>query len=205
MNEILQPRVVALLPEDTLPDPDTISYYVLEKDRKLYLDADIDDSLITIQRMIMRWNMEDKGVPSEQRKPIYLYIMSYGGDLDYMQMLLSTIEASSTPVYTVNLGAAHSAAALIFMAGQKRFMSKYAKMVIHEGSAQIGGDAQKVQDQANSYKKVLAWMKEYILTRTKIPRKELMKRRTNDWELDAQYCLQNGVCDRIIETLDEVI
>ena len=205
MNEILQPRVVALLPEDTLPDPDTISYYVLEKDRKLYLDADIDDSLITIQRMIMRWNMEDKGVPSDQRKPIYLYIMSYGGDLDYMQMLLSTIEASSTPVYTVNLGAAHSSAALIFMAGQKRFMSKYAKMVIHEGSAQIGGDAQKVQDQANSYKKVLAWMKEYILTRTKIPRKELMKRRTNDWELDAQYCLQNGVCDRIIETLDEVI
>lgn len=205
MNEILQPRVVALLPDETLPDPDTISYYVLEKQRKLYLDGDIDENLMSIQRMIMRWNIEDKGEPQEKRQPIWLYIMSYGGDLDYMQMLLSTIESSITPVYTVNLGAAHSAAALIFLSGKKRFMTSYAKMVIHEGSAQIGGDAQKVQDQANSYKKVLAWMKEYILTRTKIPKKELMKRRTNDWELDAQYCLQNGVCDRIIETLDEVI
>ena len=205
MNEILQPRVVALLPDETLPDPDTVSYYMLEKDRKLYMDSDVDENLMSIHRMILRWNMEDRGIPSDQRKTIYLYIMSYGGDLDFMQMLLSTIEASVTPVYTVNLGAAHSAAALIFLAGKKRYMMNYAKMVIHEGSAQIGGDAQKVQDQALSYKKILAWMKEYILTKTSIPRKELMKRRTNDWELDAEYCLKNGVCDRIIETLDEVI
>lgn len=191
--------------DNVLPIPDEINYYVLEKERKLYIDEDISNDLMAVHRLIMRWNIQDKGLEAEQRKPIWLYIMSYGGDVDIMSMLLSTIEASVTPVYTVNIGAAYSAAGLIFMAGKKRFMSKYAKVIIHEGSAQMSGDAIKVQDQADSYKKTLKWMKEYILAHTSIPKTTLMKRRANDWELDAEYCLENGVCDVIYTTLDEII
>lgn len=188
-----------------LPDPDELSYYILEKERKIYLDFDIDDNVLTIQRMIMRWNMEDKGKKEEDRKPIWIYIMSYGGHLDYMWSLIDAIEASATPVYTVNIGVCCSAAALLFIAGKRRYMTKNGKVVIHEGSASVAGDAVKVLDASDSYKKELKKMKDYIADNTKIPRATINKKKNNDWELDADYCLENGVCTCIVSNLEEVI
>ena len=73
---------------------------------------------MALERLILRWNMEDKDIPPEDRKPIWVYIQSPGGNLLYMSALLDAIELSVTPVYTVNMGYAASAAALIFMAGK---------------------------------------------------------------------------------------
>ena len=192
---------------DCLPDPDRVSYYKLENERKIYLDDDVDESIMELQRMIMRWNMDDvkNGKTEETAQPIWLYIMSYGGDLDFMWALIDTIEASIAPVYTVNLGVAGSASSLIFVAGKKRFMTKNAKVVIHEGSAQLAGDAIKVQDAADSYKVELKRMKDFILSHTSIPKTQLMKKRANDWTLDSDYCLANGVCDTVISSMREVI
>ena len=193
------------MPQTVMPAPDEISYYKLEKERKVYLDDVIDGQLMSLHRMILRWNMEDAGKKSEERKPIWIYIMSPGGDIDVMWALLDAIGASVTPVHTVNVGTAASAASLIFMAGHKRFMMPNAKVMIHEGSAQVGGDAVKVIDFSENYKKELKRMKNFILARTEIPAAQLNKKRSNDWEIDAQFCLENKVCDKIIETLEEVI
>lgn len=200
-------ELVSQLQADVVPDPETVSYYVLEKERKIYLDMDVGDSVMGIQRMIMRWNMEDKrnGKTKETAEPIWLYIMSYGGDLDYMWVLIDAIKTSIAPVYTVNLGVAASAAALIFVCGDKRFMTEHATVVIHEGSAQLAGDAIKVQDAADTYKLQLKQMKEFILEHTEIPKTQLMKKRSNDWTLNAEYCLKNKVCDRIITDMSEIL
>ena len=188
-----------------VPDSDDVSRLDLEGQRKIWLDDDIGYNVIEIQRLIMRWNIADKGVAPELRKPIWLYIMSYGGDLDYMWSLIDTIEMSKTPVYTVNVGVAASAASLIFLAGHKRFMLPKSNLIIHEGSAQLAGDAIKVMDQSESYKQQLKQMKDYILERTEIPRNQLMRKRSNDWFVDAKYCLENKACDAIVTTLDEII
>lgn len=188
-----------------VPDSDDVSRLDLEGQRKVWLDDDIGYNVIEIQRLIMRWNIADKGVAPELRKPIWLYIMSYGGDLDYMWSLIDTIEMSRTPVYTVNVGVAASAASLIFLAGHKRFMLPKSNLIIHEGSAQLAGDAIKVMDQSESYKQQLKQMKDYILEHTEIPRNQLMRKRSNDWFVDAKYCLENKACDAIVTTLDEII
>lgn len=188
-----------------VPDSDDVSRLDLEGQRKVWLDDDIGYNVIEIQRLIMRWNIADKDVAPEMRKPIWLYIMSYGGDLDYMWSLIDTIEMSRTPVYTVNVGVAASAASLIFLAGHKRFMLPKSNLIIHEGSAQLAGDAIKVMDQSESYKQQLKQMKDYILERTEIPRNQLMRKRSNDWFVDAKYCLENKACDAIVTTLDEII
>lgn len=188
-----------------VPDSDDVSRLDLEGQRKVWLDDDIGYNVIEIQRLIMRWNITDKGVAPELRKPIWLYIMSYGGDLDYMWSLIDTIEMSRTPVYTVNVGVAASAASLIFLAGHKRFMLPKSNLIIHEGSAQLAGDAIKVMDQSESYKQQLKQMKDYILEHTEIPRNQLMRKRSNDWFVDAKYCLENKACDAIVTTLDEII
>ena len=177
----------------------------MEKERKYFFDVDVGFDILAFIRLVLRWNMEDKDLPADQRKPIWLYIMSYGGDIDYMWMALDTIKTSVTPIYTVNLGVAASAAALIFIAGHKRFMMPTAKLTIHEGSAQLAGDAIKVMDQSESYKKQLKQMKEFILDNSEIPRQQLMKKRSNDWELDAAYCIEHKACDKIITSVDDII
>lgn len=204
--EIIQfPEAVTDVNNMVLPDPDQISYYVLEKKRIIYLDCDIDYDTMSVQRMILRWNMEDKDVTQGERQPIKMFIHSTGGMMYYMWPLIDTIEASVTPVYTINLYMAASAAALIYLAGHRRFMMKNAKMIIHEGQNEISGDAVKVLDASESYKKQLKKMKEFIADHTKISKSLIMKKRNNDWELDAEYCMKNGACDHIISTLQEVL
>ena len=194
-----------MIPDQNSPDPDCVSYYVLEKERMFYLDFDIDESLTALHRMILRWNLEDTGKPVEERKPIKLFVMSYGGSIDYCYSLIDWIKASNTPVWTIDIGVAASAGGLIFISGHKRFMTKTARVLIHEGSAEMAGDAQKIMDATDSYKKALKKMKEFIAENTGITMKELMKKRSNDWELDATYCLEHNVCDAVIDSIEDII
>lgn len=204
MSEFL-PVAFESVPDTKLPIPDEISYYVLEKERKLFMDFDVDEPCMTVERMILRWNMEDKGKPVEERKPIWIYVHSGGGYAFYMWALIDMILMSRTPVYTVNIGMCASAAALIYMAGHKRFMFPRAHVLIHQGWTKIEGEAQKVSDQAASYREELKQMKEYIISRTKIPPATLTKKKNNDWELDTQQCLEFGICDQVIGSLEEVL
>lgn len=160
---------------------------------------------MAIVRMILRWNMEDAGTPPESRKPIWLYIESIGGNAIYMWTLIDAIFASVTPVYTANMGLAASAAGLIFMAGSKRFMMPRAKVMIHEGSASFEGDAGKVLDFSDAYKKDLKATRDFILDHTAIPKAQLTKKRSNDWELDSALCLQYHVCDQIVQSLEDIL
>lgn len=206
MSELFTAQpVVVELPDNNLPNPDNVSYYVLEKERKIYLECEIGPDIMSLHRMIMRWNMEDAGKAVEERTPIRIYIMSYGGDIDYMWAFVDMVNASKTPIYTINVGVAASAASLIFISGHKRYMLPNSKVIIHEGSAQMAGDAIKVMDATESYRKDLKRMKEYILSKTNIPQAALNRRKNNDWTLDSAYCLENGVCDVVASDIDEIL
>lgn len=204
MSELLFPALEEV-PDNRLPLPDEISYYKLEKERMYFMDYDVDEPCMELERMIIRWNMEDRDKPVEERKPIRIFVHSGGGYAYYTWSLIDTILMSVTPVYTINVGCCMSAAGLIFMAGHKRFMFPRAKVLIHQGQNRIEGDAQKVIDQTAAYKKELKEMQDYILSRTAIPSAQLSKKRNNDWELDSAYCLENKVCDQIVQNLNDVI
>ena len=73
----------------------------------------------------MEYNRKDRDIPVEKRKPINIYIMSFGGELYPAYALISTILASKTPVNTINMGVAMSAGLLILLAGHKRYAMKY--------------------------------------------------------------------------------
>jgi len=193
------------LPDTTLPEPDMVNQWKLIQDRKFYLDYEIDGTIMGLQRAIFLINQADKDIAPEERKPIWIYIMSGGGFIDYTYALIDLIKLSKTPVYTVNLGMAGSGAGLIFMSGHKRFSLPTAKVVIHEGSTEMKGDATKVLDAADSYKEDIKYMKNFILSNTQIPKALINKKHANDWTLNTEECLKYSVCDRIIESLDEVM
>ena len=186
-------------------DLDLVSRKVLEDDRKVYLDNEINNKVLSIQRLLLRWNKEDIGIPREERKPIRIYIMSYGGELDYMWSLVDSIALSETPVYTINMGIAASAASLIFIAGHQRYMLPNSELIIHEGSAQMSGDAVKIFDNVDNYKELVRKMKLYILERSTVPAALMNKKRNNDWHVNAETCYKYKMCDRIIESMEEII
>lgn len=177
----------------------------MERDRRLWIDYAVDDACLYFARQIVHWNAEDKGKPVEDRKPIWIYLHNYGGEVDMMWLLIDAIESSRTPVYTVNFGTCCSAASLLFLSGHKRYMMKRATIMFHEGAAQIAGDAVKVIDASKSYEATVKKMKDYILERTRIPKAQLTSKRYNDWKIDSAYSLENGVCDIVIQSIDEIL
>lgn len=193
------------LPDNTLPDPTMLNYYAFAKERKLFLEEDVGFPIMEMIKMIMRWNQEDKDIPVDQRKPITIYIMSDGGYMSYMWAMLDAMLTSKTPIITVNLGIAASAASLIFLAGSKRYMMPTATVIIHQGSAEVGGDAGKVMDYVKNYDKEVAKMEKYILARTQIPKRVMSNKRKDDWYIDAAACMEYGVCHKVVETLDEIM
>ena len=188
-----------------LPDPETYMFWKNAEERRIFIDVSVDEDILEYERMILRWNIDDKGLPIEERKPIWIYLFNYGGHADLMWSMVDVIALSKTPIYTVNMGQCDSAAAIIFISGHKRFMLPTAVVMIHEGAGSFEGEATKVMDQMESYKITLERMKKYILTRTNIPSRTLNKKRSNDWEIDANYCLEHHVCDVIVESLDNII
>ena len=116
------------IPSRVLPDPDTLDYYLFARQRKFFLTTNLEYGAYDLSRDIIYLNTQDVGKAPDEHQPIIIYIMSDGGSLDEMWMLTDIMLASETPIITVNLGQAASAAALVFLSAPKRLMLPSAKV-----------------------------------------------------------------------------
>lgn len=206
MNE--QEMTIALpreLENLKLPDPMLLNYYKNLNDRVIWLDMGIDESIIEISRIILRYNADDKDVPVEKRKPIKLMIYSYGGDANVCFHLIDIILMSKTPVYTYNMGVAMSAGFLILLAGHKRYCLKNSTALAHSGSGGAAGSFEQAEAQMQDYKKSVEKMREYILARTKIDIKTFNKNKSKEWYMYPEDQIKYGVCDEIVEDIDALL
>jgi ATP-dependent Clp protease protease subunit len=188
-----------------LPDPSLVIYYKNIEDRKIWIDMDIDAILIDFEKYILQWNAEDAGKPVEERKPIRLFIYSYGGDLDATNSFIDVIKMSKTPIHTINMGQALSAGALIFLSGHKRFVMPKSQILIHQGSiGGISGTTNQVLEMTDNLKKVETKLKEYIIEHSKIDEKLYKKKQKTEWYLSAEEALELGVADAIVSNIEEL-
>lgn len=195
-----------------LPDPILLHQYEDEEARRIYLEGAIgteddptNDNSIGIIKKILRYNREDKGIPTDERRPIMLYVDSSGGDVTGTLVLCHTIMMSKTPVYTINMCASYSAAGIILACGHKRYALKGSSVLIHSGSTYLGG----TREQADSAKKFVdksdKKFNEILFKKTKIDQKTYRSKAPKDWFLDDEECLKYGVIDKIVEDLDEIL
>ena len=169
------------------------------KQRKLFLKCDIDQcSVSDIVKHIMQYNKEDQNIPVEERKPILLYVVSNGGVVDAGFELIDVIECSKTPVYTINTGYQYSMGLLIGLAGHKRFATKNAKYLMHDGSNFVWNSGAKAQDQMEFNRKVEERIKQYILSHTKLPEEEYDSKLRVEWYFFADEAKEKGFTDYII-------
>lgn len=179
------------------------------KQRKLFLNDGISQETVAeIVKHILQFNCEDRDVAVENRKPILLYVVSNGGEVDAGYELIDVIQNSKTPVYTINLGYQYSMGFLIGLAGHKRYATKNAKFLHHDGSNYVYDSGAKVQDRIRFDARVEERTKEYVLSRSNLTPEEYDAKFRVEWYMFADEAKERGFCDYIIGEdcdLDEVI
>ena len=192
---------------DALPSGLSFEYYHGLKNRELWLDTDVEleEGVLAISRQIIRWNREDKDLPVSKRRPIVLYCFSYGGDLDVCNSIIDLIKTSKTPVFGVNVGRCMSAAAYIFICCHKRFAFPHSYFLFHQGSGVVGGTASEMKSQMDNYQRQVNELTTLMSENTKYSAEEIKKSITTEWYVNSNEAIANGVCDKVVTSLDELI
>lgn len=204
MDELM--NILAEVPESIanlqLPDPELRDYYRDEQNRVFWVDGAIDDNLLDLVKMIMRCNKEDKDVPAEDRNPIRVLIDSPGGDVQSLWTTIKAIEISKTPIWTINLCSAYSAAADLMASGHRRFALPGTNFMVHNGSCNYGGQVDQVESMKKYFDKLGKKITDNFLARTKVDPKIFKKKAVSDWFFDENEALEMGVIDEVISSFD---
>ena len=188
-------------------------------DRRIYLNGvieslDLESKCIyattsmvgMIVEQILDFNREDADIPPEEREPILLYINSPGGELVEGFALVSAIELSKTPVYTINVGEWCSMAFLIGIAGHKRFSLPYMTFLMHEGSRYAGGSTNKVQDKVDFEKRFeTEVVKKHVLKHSHMKSVDYDALARVELYMLPEDALERGFIDEIVTDIDDIL
>lgn len=186
-----------------LPDPSLLNYYK-DIDRRLYwLVGAVDASLYELVQHIINCNYEDKDIPVEQRRPIRIIIASPGGSLEVEQTLVAIMEASATPVWCIAIGMCASAASMIYLAGHKRFATRNAYWMLHQGGCDnLEGSYQQIMSFMAKYQMDIEEMAEFYKSHTNFPTDLIEKNLSEgDWYISIDEAVENGICHEVISDL----
>jgi len=172
--------------------------------RLFYLSDDVDNESMgkicfNLLNLLQEDDEKDKKEKKYTRDPIKMYINSRGGTLWDMWSLIDIMLDSRTPIYTYCTGCAMSAGFKIFLAGSKRFVSKNATLLYHQGSNTLWGKYMDVVQQKEEFDRAQKSIEEFVISRTKITQSKLDKIRTEkiDWYIHSDEVEKLGIAEVI--------
>ena len=175
-------------------------FYLREyQDRKHFI-TDVIDAMTTedLCKAIMQYNKDDAGIDPDKRKPIMIYLDTPGGDVSAGLRVIDIIQASKTPVYIVNLGICYSMGFMIYIAGHKRFASRNATFLMHDGSVSASGSASKTRDLMEFNNRVDERLRDMVLALTSISAELYDNKSRTEWYMFANEAKELGVVDSIL-------
>lgn len=143
----------------------------------------------------------------DPRADIRLLINSPGGSVPGMLAIRDTIRAISNDVVTVNLGMAYSAGQFLLSAGTrgKRYITRHAKVLLHQGSAGFGGTAMDIAIQADDLRRTRDTVLALIAEDTGQPVERVEEDSRRDRWFSAPEALAYGFVDHIVESADDLM
>lgn len=173
------------------------------KERKIILNNEIDSSVVEIVvAQIRKFNLEDEkdNIQIEDKKPIELYINSYGGSVYDGFACVNAIVTSKTPVHTICDGYAMSMGLAIFLAGSKRFAMPFSNFMYHEISTAAWGKNNEIERVTQENRRLQKMYDSLVTKNTKLEQKKLdgIKKKNLDWFFDSYEALENGVVHEIL-------
>ena len=176
--------------------PDPFSERFL-KTRQIILTGEINKDLADeIARQILILDSED------DKKPIYMYIDSPGGDVDAGFAIYDIIRFVKAPVYLIGMGLIASAATLILLSvpKEKRVGLQSSRYLIHQPLGGMRGVATDIEIYAKDMEKIRAKINKIIAEGTGTPLEQVTKDTDRDYWLDADEAVKYGLISSIITT-----
>lgn len=174
----------------------------LAERRILMLGTDVDDDVAAdlVARLLLL-SVED---PTSD---ICMLINSPGGSVLAGLAIYDTMQLIPNDVATVAVGFAASMGQVLLCAGTpgKRFVHPNAQVVMHEGSAGLGGAAADVAIQAQNLTATLDRMRAIIARHTGRAIDEVIADVGRDRWFDAKGAVDYGFADAVVTSMDEVL
>ena len=171
-------------------------------DNKIYFYSEVnEESSLILESKLLNLNnniLHIKKKYNYDNGPIKLHIQSMGGSLFHTLYLLDLIKNLKTPVYTYVDGFAASAATLLVVAGNKKFMTKNSLMLIHQLSGGLSGKYSEMKDESENIDTLMNIIIEFYLQNTKFNKNTLDSLLKRDIWLSSEKCKYYGLVDEII-------
>ncbi len=170
--------------------------------RILLLGEDVNDE--SANRLVSQLLMLSTDDPDSD---ICLFINSPGGSVMAGLAVYDTMQLIPNDVATVAVGFAASMGQVLLCAGAtgKRFVLPNAQIVMHEGSAGVGGSASDVEIQAANLIATLDRLRCIIATHTGHSLAEVIDDVGRDRWFDAEQALEYGFVDHVVSSIDEIV
>lgn len=138
---------------------------------------------------------------------IHLLINSPGGSVPGMLAIRDCMRTIPNDVATINVGMAYSAGQFLLSAGTrgKRWCMPHAKVLLHQGSAGIGGSAMDIAIQADDLRHTRDTVLGLIAADTGQPVERIERDSQRDRWFTAEEALAYGFVDAVVEGLDDVL
>jgi ATP-dependent Clp protease protease subunit len=203
LNATPQKETVVTLPSGVTPtklevttnqlvQPKRVVKHTASKDRVLYLVDQVQFN--SVQPLVNRI----KELNAKSKDPIYLLIDSPGGSVIDGASLISEMEASAAPVYTVCTRLCASMAAMIHSYGTKRLALDRAILMYHPASGGASGQVRNMLSQITAVNSLIEKMVANVTGRSKITPEEFQRLVAYEIWIDAEDATIKGHNDEIV-------
>lgn len=170
-------------------------YSRLLKERIIFLGVAIDDAVANlVMAQLLHLEAEDP------EKDIQLYINSPGGTVTSALAMYDTMQFIKSPVSTICIGQAASAAAVLLLAGEKgkRFSLPNSRVLLHQPSGGVTGTTMDVEIHTKEMVRIRSLLNEIISKHTGQDIKKVEKDTERDFILTAEDAKKYGIIDQVI-------
>ncbi|MDX2271108.1 MAG: ATP-dependent Clp protease proteolytic subunit [Cyanobacteriota bacterium] len=177
-------------------------YNRLYQERIIFIGEPIDDQVAnTVVAVMLYLNSQDAG------KDIVMYINSPGGSVTAGLAIYDTMNHIKSDVVTVCVGLAASMGAFLLAAGTKgkRFALPHSRIMIHQPSGGVQGQASDIEIRARETLRVKRKLNQILVDRTGQPLEKIERDVERDYYLSAQEAQTYGLIDRVIEDRAEAL
>lgn len=186
--------------------------YFFEK-RMVYLEGPICHEYINDGTMPIAWGTTPRALSDQilyldsiNHNPITMVIDSPGGSVGAAFNLYDAMALAQSPVHTVCMGLAASAASLILATGKagNRFIFPNSESMVHLMQGRIQGDPNDLAIAMKRFTRIKDKYAELMARHTGKTVEQIDSTMQHDNWMDAQETIAFGLADHVVESLDEL-
>ncbi len=134
----------------------------------------------------------------ESSLPIYLVLSGPGGSVLTGGVLISAMQASRAPVYTICDVLCASMDSMIHQYGKLRFMTDRSIIMFHPASAEVSGDVDRMYSMVSFLKRFINKMELEVSTRQGITFEQYKAKTGVELWIDSEDALSSNIIDSIV-------